>query len=43
MTEAIYQSLVVSLDENAPESVHLTMWPEYDASAVNEELEKKWI
>ncbi|MNO54455.1 Isoleucine--tRNA ligase [compost metagenome] len=41
MTEAIYQSLVVSLDENAPESVHLTMWPEYDASAVNEDLEKE--
>lgn len=41
MTEAIYQSLVVSLNENAPESIHLCTWPEYDASAVNVELEKE--
>ncbi|MEQ8196854.1 MAG: isoleucine--tRNA ligase [Clostridiaceae bacterium] len=41
MTEAIYQSLVVSLDEKAPESVHLCTWPQYDASEVNLELEKE--
>ncbi|MEQ8153981.1 MAG: isoleucine--tRNA ligase [Clostridiaceae bacterium] len=41
MTEAIYQSLVVSLDKKAPESVHLCTWPQYDASEVNLELEKE--
>ena len=39
MTEEIYQNLVVSLDKNAPESVHLCDWPEYDASVVDKELE----
>jgi isoleucyl-tRNA synthetase len=28
ITEAIYQNLVRSADENAPESIHHTMWPE---------------
>ncbi|ADL50129.1 isoleucine--tRNA ligase [Clostridium cellulovorans] len=41
MTEQIYQSLVVSLDSNAVESVHLCIWPEYDATAINPELERE--
>lgn len=41
VTEEIYQSLVVGLDKNAPESVHLCLWPEYNESLVNEELEKE--
>ena len=41
MTEEIYQNLVVSLDENAKESVHLCMWPEYDASKIDKKLEKE--
>ena len=28
MTDEIYQNLVVGLDEKAPESVHLCLWPE---------------
>ena len=41
MTENIYQSLVVSLDSNAIESVHLCKWPEYDESVVNADLERE--
>ncbi|WP_027632497.1 isoleucine--tRNA ligase [Clostridium hydrogeniformans] len=40
VTEEIYQSLVVSLDDSAPESIHLCMWPEYNESLVDETLEK---
>ncbi len=35
MTEAIYQNLVRSVDEDAPESVHHTMWP--TAETLNDE------
>ena len=41
MTEEIYQNLVVNLDKNAPESVHLCKWPLADESAINLELEKE--
>ena len=41
MTDAIYQNLVVGLDETAPESVHLCTWPEYDATAVDTKLEQE--
>lgn len=42
MTEEIYQNLVVNLDKNAPESVHLCKWPLANEDAINSELEKKW-
>ncbi|MCM1989907.1 isoleucine--tRNA ligase [Oceanirhabdus seepicola] len=41
MTDEIYQNLVVGLDKEAPESVHLCNWPEYNQEEVNEELEKE--
>lgn len=41
MTEEIYQNLVRGLDESATESLHLTFWPEYDESAIHEELEEE--
>jgi len=41
VTEEIYQNLVVGLDKNAPESVHLCLWPEVDKTAINPELEKE--
>ena len=41
ITDEIYQNLVVSLDKNAPESVHLCLWPEVDESAIDSELEKE--
>jgi isoleucyl-tRNA synthetase len=40
MTEEIYQNLVVALDPNAKESIHLCDWPEYDTALVNSELEE---
>jgi isoleucyl-tRNA synthetase len=39
MTEEIYQNLVVSLDASAPESLHLCIWPEYNESSVDKDLE----
>jgi len=41
MTEEIYQNLVLNLDKNAPESIHLCNWPELNKEAINEELEKE--
>ena len=40
MTEEIYQNLVVGLDPEAPESIHLCKWPEYNEALVNKELEE---
>jgi isoleucyl-tRNA synthetase len=40
MTEEIYQNLVVALDPNAKESIHLCDWPEYDTALVDSELEE---
>ena len=41
MTEEIYQNIVVNIDKDAKESVHLCLWPEYDASKVDKKLEKE--
>jgi len=41
ITEEIYQNLVVNLDPNAPESVHLCTWPEYDEGLVDKKLEQE--
>ncbi len=41
MTEEIYQNLVVNLDQNAPESVHLCTWPEVDESLIDGKLEEQ--
>jgi len=38
VTEAMYQNLARSVDEDAPESVHHTLWPVADLSLVDEEL-----
>ncbi|MBV7272721.1 isoleucine--tRNA ligase [Clostridiaceae bacterium UIB06] len=40
MTEEIYQNLVVNLDKNAPESIHLCKWPQYSEELVDKDLEK---
>ena len=40
MTEEIYQNLVVNFDKSACESIHLTLFPEYDESMIDTELEK---
>ncbi len=39
MTEEIYQNLVVGLDDKAPESVHLCLWPEVDEKTIDKDLE----
>ena len=39
MTEEIYRNLVCSVDQNAPESVHLCDFPQADASRIDKELE----
>ncbi len=40
VTEAIYRNLVCSVDKNAPESIHLCMFPEVDEKLIDKELEK---
>ena len=39
MAEEIYLNLVRSLDENAPESIHLCEFPEVDETAIDSQLE----
>ncbi|MGL5352280.1 MAG: isoleucine--tRNA ligase [Clostridium sp.] len=41
ITEDIYQNLVVNLDQNAIESVHLCVWPEVNEKAIDKDLEKQ--
>jgi isoleucyl-tRNA synthetase len=38
VSEVIYQNLVRSVDPEAPESVHHTLWPQADLAAVDQEL-----
>ena len=39
ITEELYQNLVVALDKNAPESVHLCNWPQVSEALIDSELE----
>ena len=41
ITEEIYQNIVLSVDKNAPESIHLCDFPKYDEALIDCELEKK--
>ncbi len=41
MTEEIYQNLVVGLDKNAKESVHLCLWPTCDETKIDKKLEEE--
>ena len=40
MTEEIYQNIVRSIDQTAPESIHLCLFPEADQAHVDKELEE---
>lgn len=40
LTEDIYQNLVRSVDSSAPESVHLTQYPQVNAALIDEGLEQ---
>ena len=41
ITEEIYQNLVVGLDKNAPESVHLCHWPKVSEDLIDKDLEEE--
>ena len=41
ITDEIYQNLVSSLDKNAPESVHLCLWPEVNENEIDKTLEEE--
>ena len=41
MTDEIYQNLVVGLDKEAPESVHLCLWPEVSEKEIDKKLEEE--
>jgi isoleucyl-tRNA synthetase len=38
LSEEIYQNLVVGIDPEADDSVHLSRWPEYDAALIDDQL-----
>jgi isoleucyl-tRNA synthetase len=37
-SEELYQNLVRSLDPEAPDSIHLTTWPQHDEALIDEDL-----
>ena len=41
IVEEIYQNLVVGLDKNAPESIHLCLWPTVDEKQIDKKLENE--
>lgn len=41
ITEEIYQNLVVGLNENAEESIHLCLWPEVNENEIDKKLENE--
>jgi isoleucyl-tRNA synthetase len=41
MAEAIYQNIVRSVDEGAPESVHLCSFPEWEEGLINQDMENQ--
>ena len=40
MAEELYQNLVMQMNPSAPESVHLAAWPAFDATLVDEKLNR---
>src|SRR5215218_940821 len=41
VAEALYQNLVVNVDEEAPESVHLADWPGFEETLVDRDLSER--
>jgi isoleucyl-tRNA synthetase len=41
IAEELYQNLVLAIDPDAPISVHLAKWPEYDSSLIDEKLNRE--
>ncbi len=38
LSDSLYRNLVAMVDANAPESVHLALWPEYDPTIINAQV-----
>ncbi len=38
LAETLYRNLIAGVDTDAPESVHLAFWPEYDEALINDTL-----
>ena len=38
MADELYQNLIVSIDDQSPKSVHLTDWPGFDETVIDEKL-----
>jgi isoleucyl-tRNA synthetase len=38
VSEALYRNLVADMDQDAPDSVHLTMWPEADEAVIQQQM-----
>ncbi len=38
IADELYRNLVISVDPNAPESVHMADWPKFDESMIDEQL-----
>ncbi|GAA3306313.1 isoleucine--tRNA ligase [Streptomyces cinereospinus] len=43
ITERVWQDLIVPVTPGAPESVHLSSWPEADLTAIDPELSKQMV
>jgi isoleucyl-tRNA synthetase len=43
LTERVWQDLVVPVTPDAPESVHLSSWPQADLSAIDPELSRQMV
>ena len=43
ITERVWQDLIVPVTPGAPESVHLSTWPEADLSVIDPELSKQMV
>ena len=41
VADALYRNLALSIDPDAPESVHLVDWPRFDAEAIDETLNRE--
>ncbi len=41
IAEELYRNLVVEMDADAPESVHMADWPEFDESRIDEDLNRE--